>query len=200
MKSEKLLYILFFLPWLMCACSDVQGKLLIMEGNSLNTQGRFNEAIEPYMKSLEFEEAAPFGEYGLGTIFFALGEDNASLDRLNNAQNMIDNIDSPSRELRYRIHYNTGVVLFSERDFSGAADSFRDALRADGSNINAKRNLELSLLSLERDRSSSVSMDDSDSDADIESQAAFFEFIRQRELNQWRNMEWPEEEAIGPDY
>ena len=191
------------LALVLCACSEVPGKLFVMEGNSRSSRGQYNQAIESYMRAMEFTEAGLYGEYALGAVFFALGEDNAALDRFSNARQMLENSPAGSnRELRYRIHYNTAVVLFSAGDFSGAADYFREALRIDGSRIEAKRNLELSLLSLERENVLNVLRESiGENDAENESRAAFFEFIRQRELTQWRNREWPEEDNItGPDY
>ena len=199
MKIKKSVYLCYLL-FLICSCSEVPGKLLIMEANSLNARGMYNEAISSYLKALGYAEAEPFGEFGLGSVFFALGEEQAALDRFERAMHILETNPSAAggRELRYRIHYNTGVVLFSAGDFSGAADSFRAALRADGSRVEAKRNLELSLRSLARDTQSTGG---DRGDIEHESRAAFFEFVRQRELNQWRLRIWPEEEEVsGPDY
>lgn len=182
----------------LCGCSQIPGKLHIMEANAWNSREMYSRAIVPYMRALEFTESEPYGEYGLGSVYFAMGEDNAALDRYASAQKLLETLPPDAgRELRYRIHYNTGVVLFSKEDFSGAADSFREALRTDGRRIEAKRNLELSLISLSRENPSGGS----DSTEGFESRAAFFEYIRQRELNQWRNRDWPEEETSSePDY
>jgi hypothetical protein len=55
----------------------------------------------------------------------------------------------------------------------------------------------LSLKSLAREKSSAAIEDTAAS----ESRAAFFDYIRQREINQWRTKEWPaEEESHEPDY
>ena len=202
MRNKQSLQIIFALVILLlvCACGEVQGKLLIMEGNSRSERGQYNEAIVSYMRALEYSEAEPYGEYGLGSVYFTMGEDKAALDRFTSAQQMLDKPPSNvNRELRYRIHYNIGVVLFSEGDYSSAADSFREALRIDGSKIEAKRNLELSLMSLERENQGSDG--NNETNIDNESKSAFFDFIQQREINQWRNREWSEEEDItGPDY
>jgi Ca-activated chloride channel family protein len=189
---------LFIIPLIVCGCSDIPGKLLIMEANSHSSRGMYNEAMAPYMKALEYTESEPYGEYGLGLIYFAVGENRAALDRLINAQILSETVSEPvNRELRYRIHYNTGVVLFSEGDFSGAASSFREALKINGSKVDAKRNLELSLKSLARENMSGGG----NNTIEDESKAAFFGYIRQRELNRWRSREWPQEdESSEPDY
>ena len=197
-NHNKKCYLTFLiLPLLVCGCSGVPGKLLIMEANYKNSRGMYNEAITPYLKALEYTDAAPYAEYGLGSVYFALGEDQAALDRFAKARKSLEKLPpSANSELHYRINYNTGVVLFSAQDFAGAADSFREALRVDGRRIEAKRNLELCILSLARENLSV----DSD-EYENESMLILFDFIRQKELNQWRSREWSdEEESTGPDY
>ena len=198
---NKINFVSLILILFLCGCSGIQGKLLIMQANFLNSQGKYAGAISSYMKGLEHEEAMPYAEYGLGTVYYAMGEDKAAMDRFTAAGNILNTQPAAAnRELRYRIHYNTGVLEFSEGNFSGAADSFRQALRTDSGKIEAKRNLELSLLSLERDRPSG-SGDGAGNDGENESRIILNEFIRQKELNRWKSLEWQEDEDYsGPDY
>jgi Ca-activated chloride channel family protein len=189
-------YLLSVILLLASGCSNASGKLLVIEGNFLSSQGRLTEAVDKYTKALEFEDAAPYAQYGLGSVYFSMGEEEAALDRFVQAGNMLDSLPpNLNRELRYRVCYNTGVALFSRGNFSGAADSFRDALRIDGRKTEAKRNLELSILSTARQNITSGG------NRDNESISALFEYIRQKELDQWTNREWqPEEDSAEPDY
>jgi Ca-activated chloride channel family protein len=173
-----------------------------MQANFNNSRGMYSEAISSYMKANEYPETAPYAEYGLGTVYFTLGEEKAARERFAEAGRMIDMIGpAAGRELHYRIHYNTGVVLFSEGNFSGAVDSFREALKIDGGKKEAKRNLELSIRSLERERGSGGGRNGGENKSESESRTALFEYIQQKEINQWKSREWPmEEEISGPDY
>ena len=190
--------VLIFMPLLVCSCSDITGKLLIMEANSRSSRGLYNEAISSYQNALEYAQAEPYAEYGLGLVYFTMGEDTAALDRFSNALQILEDLPSAAaRELKFRIHYNTGVVLFSEGNFPGAVNSFREALKTDGSRVEAKRNLELCLQSLTQEDTSGSAGNAIES----ESKDVLYDFIQQRELSQWRNMVWPDEENItGPDY
>jgi len=181
---------------LITACSNASGKLLIIEANFYSSQGRFTEAVDKYTKALEYEDAAPYAEYGLGSVYLSMGREDAALESFAKAEDMLDSLPpTQNRELRYRVCYNTGVALFSVGDFSTAADSFRNALKIDGRKIEAKRNLELSLLSTAmRNTMSGESKED-------EGLSALFEYIRQKELAQWTNREWqPEDDNAEPDY
>jgi Ca-activated chloride channel family protein len=125
-----------------------------------------------------------------------MGEEKAALDRFTAARNMLDSLPlNLNRELRYRVCYNTGVVMFSGGKFSDAADCFRDALRIDGKKTEAKRNLELSILSNNRQTVSAGE------NRENEGRSALFEYIRRKELDQWLNREWQtEEDGEEPDY
>jgi Ca-activated chloride channel family protein len=185
---------------LICACSRIPGKLLIMEANFLHSQGMYTEAIASYLKALEHEEAAPYAEYGLGSVYYSLDEGRAALDRFDGTKKILETFPAPAhRELRYRSNYNTGVVLFGQGNFSGAAAAFREALQNDPGRIEAKRNLELSLQSLAREKAAGERSGQRRSES--ETRTALFDYLRQREQNQWKSREWAEEtEAAGPDY
>jgi len=199
-KGREFIFILTFSPLLVCGCSRVSGKLLIMDANFHNARGMYTRAISSYMKARAYPEAAPYSEFGLGSVYFALGEEKAALDRFAEAETMLESFEpAVSRELHYRIHYNTGVVLFSGGNFSGAIDSFRQALKVDGGKNEAKRNLELSIRSLAREDPSGGGKNGDETEN--ESMTALFEYVRQKEFNQWKSREWQkEEDTDGPDY
>ncbi|MDR0315774.1 MAG: tetratricopeptide repeat protein [Treponema sp.] len=182
------------------SCSRIPGKLLIMEANFLSSRGQYTEAISSYLKALEHEEAAPYAEYGLGSLYYSIDEAAAALDRFAGTQRIIETLPSAAhRELRYRTSFNTGMTLFGQGDFSGAASSFREALRIDSGRIEAKRNLELSLSSHAREKIAGGKAEQQEGES--ESRNALFEYIREKEQNHWKSLEWAEEEPVtGPDY
>ena len=196
--TRYLLGILVIFLSFLCSCSKISGKLLVMEGNFHNSRGSYTEAIASYQRALEYTEAEPYSEFGLGSVYFNLGEEQAALNRFAAAEKALESLNpSACRELRYRIHFNTGVVLFSEGDFSGAVDSFRKALKTDGGKKDAKRNLELSIRSLSRENNSGSSAHESGN----ESMAVLFEYVRQKEYNHWKSHDWDQEENLNiPDY
>ncbi|MDR1985663.1 MAG: tetratricopeptide repeat protein [Treponema sp.] len=197
---------------LACSCSietivsagrNIPGMLLIMEGNFFNSRNQYTQAIASYLQALRYAEARPYGELGLGVVYGSLDEGAAALERFAAAAEALQDLPKgASPELVYRIHYNRGVVCFKEEDYTGAAAAFRQALETDNSRIEAKRNLELSLLALAREgRPARVSPQ---KEAGPESEAgasALFEYLSKKEQNQWKSREWIEAiPAAGPDY
>jgi Ca-activated chloride channel family protein len=177
------------------SCS--QGKIILMEANYMNSRGRYDEAIVSYLKALNYEEAAPYAEYGLGLTFYLLDENKPALKRFEDSQKMLKVLPAGEHnELRYRANYNAGVVFFSEGDFQAAAAAFKDALRENPRRIEAKRNLELSLMSIARETGKNGEARREDKARDV-----LFDYIRDREEQRWKGMEWaPEEKPTGPDY
>jgi Ca-activated chloride channel family protein len=170
-----------------------------MEGNFYAARGMYTEAESAYLRSLEYRETAPYGEFGLGAGFIAQDEGDAALRRFAAAEQALTALGSEDRELLYRLRYNRGIALFGKGEYAAAAAAFRSALETDGGRIEAKRNLELCLLSVSQ--SVPAPAPGADSDALGGEGALIFEYLRGREKSQWENREWFEDEPpSGPDY
>jgi len=185
------------------SCARVQGKLLIMEGNFFTARGFYTEAISSYLRALTHDDVAPYAEYGLASVYFALGESSIAMERYRAAKLSLEELNRDDRELRHRIYYNMGIIYFEKGEYHEAVNAFRNALILDGSRMEAKRNLELSLLVVGRigtqqDYAAEVTGDGREGAGDT---SAIFEYIRQMEREQWRNREWAgENDWYGPDY
>ncbi|MDR2185287.1 MAG: tetratricopeptide repeat protein [Treponema sp.] len=194
-KLRRLLWGIFLLG----SCSRFSGRLLVMEGNFFHSRGLYTKAIVSYTESLRFPQAVPYGEYGLALVYLSLNEGNAAQERFAAAEEALKFLPLEShRELLYRIRYNTGVICFEKGDYIEAAEQFRGALELDGSRLEAKRNLELSLLSLVRAGA--------EAEAPVKisgggKNETLFEYIREKEQSQWKSREWTEaDSSLGPDY
>jgi Ca-activated chloride channel homolog len=177
------------------SCSE--GKLLLLEANYLQTRGRYDEALLRYMKAQDFKDAAPYAEYGLGLTFYLMDENKAALKSFENSQKILETLpDSGHSELRFSNSYNSGIIFFEEGDYKSAATAFKDALRADGRKIEAKRNLELSLMSAARQ-----AQEDNEKRPENETRELLFNIIKEEEQRLWKSQEWaPEEKFTGADY
>jgi Ca-activated chloride channel family protein len=162
----------------------------------------YTEAISSYLEALRFPETAPYAEYGLGSVYLSLGEDQAARQRFNAAETALRAFPREDhRELIYRTHYNHGVVLFQGGDFTGAAAQFRNALETDSDRIEAKRNLELSILFLVRQDAAAAPSPVADIQEPRNGPEALFEYLRRKEQDQWKSREWIDDTPpSGPDY
>jgi Ca-activated chloride channel family protein len=181
--------------FLLSSCS--QGKLHLMEANFFHSRGRYEEALTSYLKALNYDDAAPYAEYGLGLTFYLLDQGETAFSRFKNSQRMLEMLpENEHRELRFRNHYNSGILFFEDGNYYSAVVAFREALRADPRRIDAKRNLELSLLSISMESSANNQTDSSQEQREI-----LFDYLRDEEQQLWRSPEWiPEDDHTGPDY
>ena len=200
-----LIFLLLALSLFLSCASDpfyasILGKLRLIEGAYYHSQGRYAPAISAYHEASMHQDSAPYGEYGLGVIYLELDEGAAALERYAAASAAVEGMsESEHGELIYRIHYNSGVAYFQAGDYGSAASSFRKALKTDNRRIEAKRNLELSLLSLNQGEPESSSQGEEEPGA--KDTPLLFEYVRQKEQDRWKSAEWIEEHYDpGLDY
>jgi Ca-activated chloride channel family protein len=177
-----------------------------MEGNFFHFRGLYTKAAASFLKAREDPAAAPYAEYGLGSVYLSMNEGEAARERFAAAAAALgDGADKEHRELIFRIHYNTGVAYFEKEQYEEAAAAFRRALEIEGSHIDSKRNLELSLLSHTRQAGAAGGMggDTGREEAPRTSARveALFEYLRRKEQDQWKSREWIDPSpSSGPDY
>jgi Ca-activated chloride channel family protein len=169
-----------------------------MEGNFYHSRGMTNEAIAAYLKASGHEAVKPYAEFGLGVMYYELDEKKAALERFSDAEKAVEN-KAGYDELLYRIHYNTGIVRFENGQYDEAARAFRQALWANANHVEAKRNLELSLLSREREGSNlEGGLGAGEKKQETET---LFDYLRDKESKQWKSREWIDDTpSSGPDY
>jgi Ca-activated chloride channel family protein len=196
---EKYCFIILLSLLLFSGCDGVRGKLLVMEGNMQvskmqTSQSPHNEAISSYSEALRYPEALPYAEYGLGLVYLFLGEDAAAFTRFDNAAAAADSeLIQNDDELNYRLHYNRGILHFHASQFDEAAAAFRNALEIDASRIEAKRNLELSLLSMEQ-QNAAASSSPVEVKSDQSKDNTLFDYLRQKEVDTWTAPESSEDQ------
>lgn len=119
-------------------------------GNRLYRQGRYAEAVEAYRAALQDGNDSPTLHYNLGTALLRLGRHGEAEEHLRNA------LASIGPEEKERTLYNLGNRFLEEGSamaepgqrqqlLDAAAAAYRDALRLDPNDRDAKWNLELTL-------------------------------------------------------
>lgn len=126
-----------------------------------------------------------YGLFGLAATYVMQNEDEAALERIGQIS------PEASDDILFATYYNTGIIAHRRGEYEAAADAFKQALMIDGSNVDAKINLELSLMkktvlpsSSEQEAVSSTSTSDSSSRQDL-----VFSLIKENEKKQWKKTE-----------
>ncbi|MDR2490766.1 MAG: hypothetical protein LBD20_05130 [Spirochaetaceae bacterium] len=187
----------------LCSCTDIAGKIHIAKGSVFYSQGDYERSAGNFMNAFTHKDAAPYAAYSLGAAYLAMDEGETALKHFGEAERLAENQKS-NRELLYRLRYNSGIVRFQQEDYQGAANFFRYALLAKPHSLEAKRNLELSLLSVQRqagtaDVQSSRMGGIRENKNDARS-GVLLDFMRRRETEMWKSIEWSGDEASTADY
>ena len=134
--------------------------------------------------------------YGLASTYLMLEENNAATERLGQIA------PDASDEIRFAILYDLGLLSHKKGDYETAASYFKQALMIDGSDVQAKINLELSLdkISVQnniKERNITSVSENSDEQA-LEN--AMYSMMREKEKNTWKSQQQENSESGSLDY
>ena len=134
--------------------------------------------------------------YGLASTYLMLEENDAATERLGQI------VPDATEEIRFAILYDLGLLAHKKGDYETAASYFKQALMIDGSDIQAKINLELSLEKIavhnnikERDI---TSVSENSEDQTLEN--AMYSMMREKEKNTWKSQQQENTESGSLDY
>ena len=137
-----------------------------------------------------------YGLFGLSSTYIMQNEDEAALERIKQIS------PEASDDILFAAYYNTGIIAHRKGEYEAAADAFKHALMIDGSNVDAKINLELSLINksvvtspAEQTAVNADSASDSSPRQDL-----VFSIVKENEKKQWKNQESQDYNSTVIDY
>ena len=202
-KNKKTLAGLIVVCMFFTSCKGyVSGSKNILEGSWYWYQHRYNDSIAEYLQTvfdaaeINDEILTQYAVYDLATTYLSQNENDVALERYLSLENAED------KRVRYATFYNCGVIAHRKGDYDEAARCFRNALKIDGTRIDAKINLELSIMNAEKEAKSKENMLNQVSQNDTPStmEQAVFERIREYDKQQWKNSENSENSNSSQDY
>ncbi|MCH5294346.1 MAG: VWA domain-containing protein [Treponema sp.] len=133
--------------------------------------------------------------YALAATYQMQGENEAALERFSQIED-----DAPPA-LKFAVLYNSGIIAHQGGEYERAAQFFKEALLIDGTNINAKINMELSLQEFIAHQNSSAPVtspvQENSDEQTLEN--AIYSVLKENDKNQWKNQE-QEPEPSARDY
>ena len=210
----------------------IEAKFRLLEGNFFVARAMLGAAEASYTRarSLASPGDVSYALYALGMVRLLNEEavskeaaDGAAIALFDQAHALImienaagsgdeESADRPAislhehgerhRELAYRIHYNAGIAHYRAGNAEEAAREFRQALLVDPGRIEAKRNLEISLVQLESKNAvetSEVKSARPVREGVSRGNPVLFDFIRQKEAGRWKSWEWQGSEGDSPE-
>lgn len=201
--NVMVVFLCVFSTFFFSGCSaQRKGATEILKGTFYWYKMDYRESVASFMRAVEFAESEnnsiinQYGVYGLASTYLAQGESDAAFERINTLDtNVSDNIKASA-------FYNAGIISFRKGQYQEAADFFKKSLLVDGSNINAKINLELSLrqkdIQASKGAQEVIPVSEEKSDSSLEN--TLFSLVREGEESRWKNQQSQENFTTGVDY
>lgn len=180
----------------------VFGAKNILEGSWFWYQKKYNDSVAKYLQTVfdAQNDGNPLLEqyavYDLATTYLVQNENDVALERYRQLENVED------KNIRYAVFYNCGIIANRKGNYEEAAKCFRNALKIDGSKIDAKINLEISLMNAEKEIKSKQNVQNqvSESKSSSTMEESIFARIREYDEKQWKNSEKSENSNSSQDY
>ncbi len=112
------------------------GRDKVLEGNSLFTEGRFEEAHEKYQQALEEDPSSEVIRYNLGDAEYKKNLYEEAIEAFSQAS------QTEEPELQARASYNLGNALYRLGKLEDSIQAYKEALRIDPGDTDSKHNLE----------------------------------------------------------
>jgi len=113
----------------------------LREANKLYKEKKFDQSLQAYNKALQ---AAPDNS----TINYNIGNANFRNNKFENAVNDYDNTVSNTSDntLKQNAYYNKGVSFSKQKKLPESIDAYKDALKLNGNDKEARENLQKALM------------------------------------------------------
>lgn len=153
--------ILIMLPFLLAFGPFDSPRGLVEEGNLSFETENLDEALSSYDRALKITNDASAIEYNRANTLIKKGEIEEALKSYEKAASTGD------APLKQRAYYNMGNALYNSQKFKEAAGAYKEALKANPQDKDAKANLEMALKMIqEQKQDSKKDGDDKNKDKD----------------------------------
>ncbi|MCR5762466.1 MAG: VWA domain-containing protein [Treponema sp.] len=174
----------------------------ILEGRLEWTRKDYHQATVSFLDALDIARQnddsylEQYALYGLASTYLMLEENDAATERLSQIA------PDASDDVRFAILYDTGLLAQKKGDYGTAVSLFKQALLIDGSDIQAKINLELSLEKNSvqngvKERNVTSVSEDSEEQM-LEN--AMYSMMREKEKDTWKSQKQEVSESGPLDY
>ena len=200
--KEALAISLVALSFTSCSSEFEESKKILGAVWNWN-QKKYTEAVAEFTQSLTLAEEngdetiKQYALYGLSVTYLMQNENKAAMEKINALSG------SAPDKIRFASFYNSGIIAQREGDYQKATELFKNALLVDPTNVRAKVNLELSRnQQVQRAHESERQMIGADELSQEESdlQKSVFNRIREKDQQQWKNVQQEQKNSSALDY
>jgi len=143
MKKASIIILLL----LACTGAFAQEKALVKKGNQLYQQKKFKEASASYQQALQQNPAYAPGSFNLGNALIQQQQYDAARKVMTNAAK-----NSKDKQQQADANYNIGNTYMSEQKWAEAVEAYKQTLRKNPQDVDAKYNLSYALAKMKQDQ------------------------------------------------
>ena len=148
--------ILFALNSMATVRSTRGERLAIKEGNMFFKEGEYAKAGESYKKALSSNPSSVYADFNLALTQIKLGRNAAGNKKNGKADGLLQEgtarmkkiaaLSGEYSSIAAKANFNLGNMSFRQEDYAGAIGYYKQALRIDPEDDNARRNLRIAQL------------------------------------------------------
>ena len=144
------------LSFVYAAAFSQQSDKLVREGNEYYKKKQFDKAALAYGHSIELNPSNNKAKFNLGNAMYRQNKPEEAINVFNEIAG-----NKGQGNLLARAFYNIGVALGRQKKWEESIEAYKNALRKDPDDKEARENLQKTLLELKKKRSSKEKPDDS---------------------------------------
>lgn len=158
--------------------STKKERNFITKGNKLYDEGKFKDALKQYKQALEENPGSQVGRYNMALSEIQIGSNPN--DTSESAKRMLEsgvkNMEQVARlghnraSLASKANYNLGNVAFNSQDYQKAITYYKNSLRLNPNDENARRNLRIAQLKIQNEDQNQDQDQDQEQDQDQDQQ------------------------------
>lgn len=139
------LTILFLLTSLYSFSQSKSVEKIIQAGNEYYRQQQFAKATEQYTKAIEADPSNKTAQFNQANALY-------KQDKKVQAAELLAEVakDATDKEVRSKAFYNKGVILSQQKNLEESIEAYKDALRNNPADREARENLQKALLELKK--------------------------------------------------
>jgi Ca-activated chloride channel family protein len=144
MNRIAIIWLIFFFSCFSLSAQELDQ--MIQAGNEFYKQGRYTEAVEKYNQALKKDPNNSTVKYNLALALH-------KTDKKAESVKLFNELSEPSyknEDLRSKSFYNEGAVLSSQKKLEESIDAYKNALRLNPDDKEARENLQKTLLELKK--------------------------------------------------
>lgn len=143
---KKILILAFSIGLLPALSYAQKANRYIKEGNTAYQKSNYSEAIKAYQKALQIDPKNEIAKYNLGNAYTR----NKQVDKADALYKSL--YKSSNKSIRENAYYNTGVNQARNKKLKEAIESFKNSLRLDPRDANARENLQKAINELKNNQ------------------------------------------------